>query len=176
MLGDQHFLIAEGYSAAVSAMISIATSLSAAPATRRRVSHVFALLALALTPISCSGIPISYYDSTTYAELTSLKAETTLLVESFDTRPVADNETRIEATTLHLRQAYEYEKGKGAPNSDTAQQFALIEQLFTGDVREYRDAGPGALGPKFFREAATVLGHAFDVAIATENLKNQDKR
>ena len=43
-------------------------------------------------------------------------------------------------------------------------------------MREYRDAGPGALGPKFFREAATVLGQAFDVAIATENLKNQDKR
>ena len=36
--------------------------------------------------------------------------------------------------------------------------------------------GPGTLGPKYFQEAARVLGQAFDIAIATENLKNKDKR
>ena len=138
--------------------------------------QIVCLLALSFAATSCSGVPISYYDPTTYAELTSLKAETTLLVATFDARPIADNEARIEATTLHLHQAYEYEAGKGAPNSDTAQQFQLVKNLFTTTVQEYRDNGPGALGAHYFREAATVLGQAFDVAIATENLKNEDKR
>ncbi|WP_455210145.1 hypothetical protein [Kaarinaea lacus] len=124
----------------------------------------------------CSGIPISYYDATTYTQLTALKAETTLLVESFDTKPVADNEDNIANVTLSLRKAYEYELGKGEPNSDTAKQFKLITNLFNEDVENYRENGPGALGKQFFREASMVLGQAFDIAIATENLKNKDKR
>lgn len=138
--------------------------------------YLFCLLCLFVSVSSCSGIPISYYDTTTYTQLTSLKAETTTLVESFDTKKVAANEPKIEETTLNLRKAYEYEKGKGSPNSDTTKQFEKIDQLFGSDVKEYRESGPGSLGTKFFREAATVLGQAFDIAIATENLKNKDKR
>ena len=141
-----------------------------------RIGCLFCLLSLFLSVSGCSGIPISYYDSTTYTQLTSLKAETTTLVESFDTKKVADNESKIEATTLNLRKAYEYEKGKGSPNSDATKQFEKIAQLFGSDVKEYRESGPGSLGTKFFREAAVVLGQAFDIAIATENLKNKDKR
>jgi hypothetical protein len=140
------------------------------------IGYVFCSLSLILSVSGCSGIPISYYDATTYTQLTSLKAETTTLVESFDTKKVADNESKIEATTLNFRKSYEYEKGKGSPNSDTTKQFEKIEQLFSSDVKEYREGGPGALGLKYFREAAVVLGQAFDIAIATENLKNKDKR
>jgi hypothetical protein len=136
------------------------------------VAQLFILIHLA----GCSGIPISYYDATTYTQLTSLKAETTSLVESFDTKPFKDNEARIEATTLNLQRAYEYEKGKGDPNSDTAKQFDKIYGLFADDVKDYRESGPGTLGPKYFQEAARVLGQAFDIAISTENLKNKDKR
>ena len=132
----------------------------------------FMLMVLA----ACTGIPISYYDATTYNQLTSLKAETTLLIASFDTRPVADNEARIESTTLNLHKAYEYEKGKGSPNSDTALQFEKIMQLYDEDIQDYRESGPGELGARYFQEAATVLGQAFDIAIATENSKNRDKR
>ena len=42
------------------------------------ISTIFVVLVLA----GCAGIPISYYDSTTYTQLTSLKAETTLLIEN----------------------------------------------------------------------------------------------
>jgi hypothetical protein len=129
-----------------------------------------------LTLAACSGIPISYYDSTTYSQLTSLKAETTTLVESFDTKAVSENQKKIEETTLNLKKAYEYEKGKGDPNSNTTKQFDKIMKLFMDDVKEYKEKGPGALGSKYFREAARVLGQAFDIAISTENLKNKDKR
>ena len=136
-------------------------------------SHVLVWLAAFL--VACA-VPISYYDATTYAQLTSLKAETSMLIESFDTKPVAQNESRIETTSLNFRKAYEYEKGKGAPNSDTAQQFEKLRKLYNDTIQEYRDHGPKELGPKYFQEAAKVLGQAFDIAIATENAKNKDKR
>jgi hypothetical protein len=130
----------------------------------------FALLA------ACSGIPISYYDATTYTQLTSLKAETGTLVELFDKKSASDNEPKIEAVTLAFRKAVEYERGKGSPNSDTATQLEKISKLFSETIQEARDNPPGKLGPKYFVEAATTLGQAFDIAIRTENLKNKDKR
>lgn len=133
------------------------------------------LLPLLLVVQACT-IPISYYDATTYTQLTSLKVEMTSLVASFDTVEVAANEAKIDATTLEFRKALEYERGKGEPNSDTAAQFEKILELFTEDVKDYRDGTSEPLGPKYFQEAAVVLGQAFDIAISTENLKNKDKR
>ncbi|MBU1639696.1 MAG: hypothetical protein KKG53_04355 [Proteobacteria bacterium] len=144
---------------------------------RRNFTHLLiAHLVIPLILTACSGIPISYYDATTYTQLTSLKAEVTTLVQSFDTKAYLDNQQKIEDTTLTLKKAYEYEKGKGDPNSDTTKQFDKITGLFLDDVKEYKDNGPGDLGPKYFQEAAIVLGQAFDIAISTENLKNKDKR
>jgi len=143
----------------------------------KKYIHLFLFQALILLGIAgCVAVPISYYDATTYTQLTSLKAETTMLVESFDTKPYAENETKIEEVTLNLRKAYEYEKGKGEPNSDTTKQFTIISDLFTDDVKEYRENGPRVLGRNYFQEASVVLGQAFDIAISTENLKNKDKR
>jgi hypothetical protein len=126
--------------------------------------------------LAACAVPISYYDGTTYTNLTGLKAETTMLIESFDAKPLAKNESKIDATTLSFRKSYEYEKGKGAPNSDTVMQFEKIRGLYEQTIEEYRANGPGVLGPKYFQEAARLLGQAFDIAIATENLKNKDKR
>jgi len=127
-----------------------------------------------LTLAACSGIPISYYDDATYNRLTSLKAETMLLIESFDKKPVSKNEARIEKVTLNLRKAYEYEFGKGKPNSDSSRAFRKIIELFDEDVTDYLENGPQSLGKKYFSEASVVLGQAFDIVIATENLKNRD--
>jgi hypothetical protein len=140
------------------------------------VSLFLGAILLLLTLSGCSGIPISYYDATTYTQLTALKAEITLLVESFDSKPISDNEDNIDKVTLSLRKAYEYEFGKGKPNSDTTKQFIKIMKLFNDDVKDYRENGPKELGDKYFSEASVVLGQAFDIAIATENLKNKDKR
>jgi hypothetical protein len=138
--------------------------------------RVWAACFLAILLAGCPSIPISYYDATTYTQLTSLKAETTALIETFDSKPFAANEGKIDTTSLSLRKAHEYERGKGAPNSDTTKQFDEIAKLYAKTIAEYKDNGPGKLGPKFFQEAARVLGQAFDIAIATENVKNKDKR
>lgn len=143
----------------------------------RKIATLYiASVILLLNLMACVGVPISYYDSTTYTQLTSLKAETTTLVESFDIKPYAENQIKIEETTLNLKKAYEYEKGKGEPTSDTINQFNIIFGLYLDDVKDYKESQPGELGKKYFQEAAIALGQAFDIAISTENLKNKDKR
>lgn len=135
-----------------------------------------AVVSLFVGLVAACTVPISYYDATTYKNLTDLKAEAALLVASFDSKPVAGNERAIGELMLNFRKAYEYEKGKGKPNSDTMRQFDKVQQLLLEDVVDYREKGPGGLGPKYFSEAATVLGQAFDIVIATENVKNRDKQ
>lgn len=142
-----------------------------------RMIH-FALVAcivVASTCLSSCTIPISYRDAITYKNLTDLKAEAVTLVETFDTKPVAQNEAAMENITLEFRKAYEYEKGKGKSNNDTIEQINKIQGLLNDDIKDYRENGNATLGPKYFQEAARVLGQAFDKAIETENLKNRDK-
>ena len=136
------------------------------------IAAVFLLLSLS----ACVTVPVTYFDIATYANLTGLKAEMTLLVESFDYRSYEDNAGRIEDAVLNFRKAYEFEKGKGADNSDTVKQFDKIYGLFADDVKDYRESGPGAFGAVYFQEAAKVLGEAFDIAISTEYLKNKGRR
>ncbi len=126
--------------------------------------------------LTACTIPIAYYDATTYKNLTDLKAEAMTLIESFDTVPFKRNESRVEQLQLSFRKAYEYELGKGAPNSDTAKQFTKLKKLIDDAIRDYRDSQPGELGAKYFEQAAGQLGQAFDIAIRTENEKNANKR
>ena len=134
------------------------------------------MLVVWIALLGACAIPVAYYDATTYRNLTEHKAEMMTLVESFDTLAYSRNETRIDQMRLAFRKAYEYELGKGKPNSDTAKQFAVIKNLFEQTVSEYRETRPGELGRKYFQEAAIVIGQAFDIAIATEYAKNTDKR
>ena len=131
------------------------------------------LLWLMLLLQSCLSLSVSRYDGITYTNLTRLKAETTLLVKSFDQKPVAQNLSTIKETQLNLQIAYEYEAGKGDENSDTVKQFNKIIDLFGQDISDYQEGGPGAFGKRYFNETAKILGQAFDIVIATENTKNQ---
>jgi hypothetical protein len=143
-----------------------------------RLQQVLVLLVTMLfssTWLTSCSIPIAYRDAVTYKNLTDLKAEAMALVESFDTKAVAANEAAIENIMLEFRKAQEYEKGKGKSNNDTIEQLNKIQGLLNDDIKDYRENGNATLGPKYFREAAGVLGQAFDIAIATENLKNKDK-
>jgi len=140
--------------------------------------YLFILVASMLITSICltsCAIPIIYHDAATYKNLTDLKAEAVILVETFDTKPFSANEAAVADITLKFRKAYEYEKGKGIANNDTLKQFDEIWKLLNGDITDYRENGNATLGPKYFQEAARVLGQAFDIAIATENLKNKDK-
>ncbi len=142
--------------------------------TRYIFMLVTSMLLTSMWLTSCA-IPITYHDATTYKNLTDLKAEVVMLVETFDTKPFAGNEAAIADITLKFRKAYEYEKGKGQPNSKTMQQFDQIQILLYDDIADYRVNGNSTLGLKYFGEAAVVLGQAFDIVIASENLKNKDK-
>jgi hypothetical protein len=138
-------------------------------------SRLLGRLAVALTLlVAACAAPISHYDATTYRNLTDLKVDATLLVASFDAKPVAENEGGIADVTTKLLKAYEYEKGKGKPNNDTVTQIEKVKGLFDKTVSDYRSGEK--LGPKFFREASVQLGQAFDTAISTENLKNKDRQ
>jgi hypothetical protein len=140
--------------------------------------HIFALVIIMLLTsalLTSCAIPISYRDAVTYKNLTDLKAEAMTLVETFDAKPVAANETAIENVTLEFRKALEYERGKGKSNNDTIRQLNEILKDMNEDIKDYRENGNGKLGPKYFQEAARVLGQEFDKAIETENLKNKDK-
>ena len=143
-----------------------------------RWKYVFLLVACMLltsTWLTSCAIPITYHDAATYKNLTDLKAEAVMLVETFDTKPFSANEAAIADITLKFRKAYEYEKGKGIANNDTLKQFDEVWKLLNADITDYRENGNATLGPKYFSEAAVVLGQAFDIVIATENLKNKDK-
>ena len=148
------------------------------PSSTLRIGSLRRLIggaALGLLAGACA-VPISFYDATTYKNLTDLKVETTILVASFDTKAVAENEGKISDVAMKLQKAYEYEKGKGNANSGTMLQLEKIKGMFESDIDDYRKDPNRTLGPKFFREAAITLGQAFDIAISTENLKNKDKQ
>jgi len=155
------------------------------PRTNRRSrenanpQYIFMLVTsmlLTSTLLTSCAIPLTYHDTTTYKNLTDLKAETMMLFETFDTKPYAGNEAAIVDLALKFRKAYEYEKGKGNANSKTMQQFNEIQKLLNADVADYQENRGAKLGPKYFQQAAVVLGQAFDIAIATENLKNKDNK
>lgn len=137
------------------------------------IRGLFVRIWLVLALAGCA-VPISYYDATSYKQLTDLKVEAVTLVSTFGSKPLSSNEPAIADVTMKLEKAYEYEKGKGSKNSLTMQQLEKIVALFKEDVQLYRGQATD-LGPGFFQEAATALGQAFDIAIATENLKNKDK-
>jgi hypothetical protein len=148
------------------------------PRTNLWSKYIFMLVTgmlLTSTFLTSCAIPLTYHDTTTYKNLTDLKAETMMLFETFDTKPYTSNEAALVDLALKFRKAYEYEKGKGVANSKTMQQFDELQKLLNADVADYRESRRAKLGPNYFQQAAVVLGQAFDIAIATENLKNKDK-
>jgi hypothetical protein len=71
-----------------------------------RWRYAFVLVACMLltnTWLTSCSIPITYHDAATYKNLTDLKAEAVMLVETFDTKPFAANETPIADITLKFR-------------------------------------------------------------------------
>ncbi len=138
-------------------------------------STITVLAFLFLLSLNACTVPLSYFDNTTYRNLTSLKVDTTMLVHSFDEISVKDNKEKINLVMIEFLKAYEYEKGKGKKNNETIVQMDKLIRLLKDDIANYREAGPGTLGKKYFQEAATILSQGFDIAIATENAKNREK-
>jgi len=143
------------------------------PIPRKPTTLVAAFLYLFLALSACAsflGFP-TYYDQTTYKNLTDLKPEILFLYDTFATDSM--DEAKIAAARLKLAQVYEYEKGKGEKNRETREQLELLQQMFERHIGD-RVKG-GIWTPAHVRNQKTNLAEAFDLAIATERVKNQNE-
>ena len=100
------------------------------PQLIRRSLAVLHLLAIIVILYGCAGIlgGITYYDPTTYKNLTDLKPQVLALYNTFTGDPVDSDE--IDVIRLKLAQVYEYEKGKGEKNAETIEQIQIIQEMF----------------------------------------------
>lgn len=116
---------------------------------------------------------ITHYDPTSYKNATDLKAEALLLIEKA-TDPPGMHAAAIDGLQLKLRQAYEYERGKGSPNALTVQQWELLvdpqSDLLGGFLRKWK-AEDKAQGKTFIDEKVKQIAKAFDQIIELERAK-----
>jgi len=131
------------------------------------------LLCVLFSLFSCAhwfGFP-SYYDPTTYKNLTDLKPEVAMLYETFTSAQV--DSQQVNKIRLKLAQIYEYEKGKGEDNQETTQQIKIIREMF---VRHLEDRlQNGKWSSVHLENVLQNMDQAFDLTIQTERLKNKNE-
>jgi len=143
------------------------------PIPRKSTTLVAAFLYLFLALSACAsflGFP-TYYDQTTYKNLTDLKPEILFLYDTFASDSI--DEAKIAAARLKLAQVYEYEKGKGEKNRETREQLELLQQMVERHIGDRVKGGKWT--PAHVRNQKTNLAEAFDLAIATERVKNKNE-
>ena len=130
------------------------------------------LILLLLSLSACAPIMgyVSYYDPTTYKNLTDLKPQVMALYDTFTRDPVDFD--KIAAIRLKLAQMYEYENGKGPKNIEVAKQIKKVEDTFNRDVD---DRTSGKWTQPRLENAKRNIGGAFDVAIQMERAKNKNE-
>lgn len=130
------------------------------------------LVSLALGACALMG----NYDATSYQNATNLKAEALLLIEKAGDPPGA-HAAALESIRLKLRQAYEYERGKGKPNRITVEQWRLLNDpegaLLGGFLKKWRAENKGQ-SPAFLEGLSKNVSDAFDQIIKLENAKVKD--
>lgn len=130
------------------------------------------LLFLLIGLTGCASLTgVTYFDLTTYKNLTELKPQILFLYEDFKEEPIPKNE--IRAIKLRLAQSYEYELGKGSENDPTVKQFEKIKNLFSRHVLLRLNSNKWSNAA--FESATENITEAFDIAIQTETTKNNFK-
>jgi hypothetical protein len=128
------------------------------------------LLLLAFLISACTLL--SPYDPTSYKNATDLKAASLALLEHGN-EPYADHKDEIGRLDVQLRQAFEYEHGKGKTNSETAEQWKILLDkqggLLGGTLEQWRTAGH--LSEALLPEISKKIGAAFDEIIGLEQAK-----
>lgn len=140
---------------------------------KRRLPSFAAFIVLLASFSGCGLLQnsITYFDSTTYKNLTGVKPRIVFLYETFSDDSIAIDE--VKAIRLQLAQMLEYEKGKGQKNSETAQQIKIIRDMFEDDIQHRMTNGKWSTAQ---RENQTEnISDAFDLAISTERLKNKNE-
>jgi hypothetical protein len=141
--------------------------------TRRTLAAALHLLVIVAILCGCTGVfkGITYYDPTTYKNLTDLKPEVLALYDTFAGDSVDTG--KIAAIRLRLAQVYEYEKGKGEKNAETIEQIKIIQDMFDDHVKD-RLAG-ARWSQTHLDNRKQNIAEAFDIAIQTEWLKNKNQ-
>jgi hypothetical protein len=134
----------------------------------------FCCVILMLGLAGCAAI--TGYDPTSYKNATDLKAETLLLIEKAKDPPGL-HAAQIEGLRLKLRQAYEYEKGKGGRNRITMEQWALLSDpngvLLGGFLKKWETENRGQ-SPAFLEGVSKNIAEGFDEIIKLESRKVKD--
>jgi|CXWL01.1.fsa_nt_gi hypothetical protein len=131
-------------------------------------------LALSLACVGCAFL--SHYDPTSYKNATDLKAEALVLVErAID--PPTQHQAEIDGLRVRLRQAYEYEAGKGRPNHLTRDQWKLLidpkGNLLGGFLAKWERENKGQ-SHVFVEQIDELVSKAFDQIIQLEVYKVKD--
>lgn len=142
-----------------------------------RTSQPLAGLLVVLSILFLAGCAaITAYDPTSYKNATDLKAEALLLIEKAKDPP-GPHAGAIENLRLKLRQAYEYENGKGGRNRFTLEQWALLSDpngaLLGGFLKKWETENRGQ-SPAFLEGVSKNVAQAFDEIIKLESHKVKD--
>ena len=133
-----------------------------------------AFLLFFLSALGCALI--TGYDPTSYKIATDLKAEALLLIEKAKDPP-GPHAAEIDGLRLRLRQAYEYERGKGDRNRFTAEQWAILSDpngaLLGGFLKKWETENRGQ-SPAFLEGVSKNIEQAFDEIIKLESRKVKD--
>jgi len=114
---------------------------------------------------------VTYYDPTTYKNLTDLKPEVVFLYETFAQDSI--DLSAIQQVRLTMARILEYEKGKGDKNRETTAQIRIIRGIFEGDVEHRNKNGKWSNAQR--DNQIENISDAFDLAISTERLKNKNE-
>lgn len=136
----------------------------------KKLKVVILVFSLWLLGCSFSFKGITYYDPTTYKNLTDLKPEVMALYETFTSDSIDTN--KIAEIYLNFEKIYEYEKGKGEKNFETTKQIEIIKNMFKKHVD---DRNKGKWNETHMENQKQLIGEAFDIAIETERLKNKNE-
>ncbi len=137
-----------------------------------RSIYFFLTIICLFSILGCAHLKFpTYYDPTTYKNLTDLKPEVSSLYDSFSSDPI--NSSELSAIRLKLSQIYEYEKGKGPRNGETTQQIKLIQDIFERGVSDR--VKNGQWNETNLNNRKKNITDAFDTAIQTERLKNKNE-
>lgn len=139
--------------------------------SRQHWSKISAVLLGVLLIGSVVCAPISYYDATTYENLTELKPAVAFLYDTFTNDEV--DKSYIQDIRLQFAQTYEYEKGKGKSNEPTSNQIKMIWGMFEDHVKDRLETGQWS--DAHCKNQKDNIEEAFNRAIQTERLKNKNE-
>lgn len=128
-------------------------------------------LLVLLVLFGCTGPKLTYFDNTTYQNLTELKPLITRAYDSFSEAEI--DQGLIDEIELRFDQIWEYENGKGEGNQETVEQIEILHEMFRGHVNN-------RLNGKSWNDTVLMnfrenIADAFDTAIETEWLKNRGR-